>query len=63
MQRQEGNEEAKTRQRGCQEYMKTGEGKGTDEMIWRRKINNYCIYVVYLTMLAISQFTYLQMTE
>jgi hypothetical protein len=42
--------------------MKTGEGQGTDEVIWRRKINNYCFYVVYLMMLAISQFTYLQMT-
>jgi hypothetical protein len=42
--------------------MKTGEGKGTDEMILRRNINNYCFYVVYLTMLAISEVKYLQMT-
>jgi hypothetical protein len=42
--------------------MKTREGKGTDEMIWRRKRNNYHLYVVYLTMLAVSQFTFFQMT-
>ena len=56
-------EETNTRQKGCQEYTKTGEGQGTNEMIWRRKINNYWFYVVYLTMLAISQFTYLQMAR
>jgi len=55
-------EETKTRQRGCQEYMKTG-AQGTDEMVWRRKMNNYCFYIVYLMTLAISQFTYLQMTR
>ena len=33
----------------AQEYKKTGERKGTEEMIWRRKINKYYLYVVYLT--------------